>query len=248
MVRAKVFNLDFLSREPDAHRVGTGIGAAVGGALPSVAAVALAGPIGAVAGGVIDAAAGGYGDKAGAEALNPTAAEDHWRHNHRREPNYEGGRAYDDYAPAYRLGLYGYNACSGTFDENETRPAPHWQRRRESSTLTWPEASAASRAAWTRLDDRDGTVSSAASHRNDDVVAALNVLLEVPQGGAYGSCECAERAQVQNIRILLNWRADDYGIAAAELKSLIRQAGGEPDKGGTTGGACVAAGFWLAVR
>lgn len=246
MAREKDFNLDPLTNEPGAHPVGTGIGAAVGGAVAGVAAGALGGPIGAVAGGVIGAVAGGYGGKVGAEAVNPTAEEAYWRDNYSREPYYEPGRAYGDYAPAYRLGLFGYNEYSGTFDESEARLASDWEGRREASTLNWPEASAASRAAWDRLDNRGSAVSSKGSNSNDDVVDVLNKLLEISHDGEYGFRECAERAQAQDIRTLLNRRADDCRMAAAELQSLVRQAGGEPDEGGTVGGALHRG--WVSVR
>src|SRR5262249_4301904 len=72
-------NRDPIPEEPGSHPIGTGIGA-VGGA-------------------VAGAAAG--------EAVNPTAEEAFWRENYDKEPYYEQGRTFDDYGPAYRLGLSG---------------------------------------------------------------------------------------------------------------------------------------------
>ena len=242
MAREKDFNTDPLSGEPGAHPVGTGIGAALGGAAAGAAVGAVGGPVGAVAGGVIGAVAGGYGGKAGAEAINPTAEEAWWRDNYNREPYYQEGRTYDDYAPAYRLGLYGYSEYSGTFEESESRLQSHWDTRKESSTLTWPEASAASRAAWNRVDDRQ----SPAAAVNDDVIDVLNNLLEVSRDGEYGFRECAQHTDAQDIKTLLNRRADDCRIAAAELEALIRQSGGKPDDGGTVSGALHRG--WVSVR
>jgi hypothetical protein len=39
--------------------------------------------------------------------VNPTAEEAFWRENYSKEPYYEQGRSFDDYSPAYRLGLSG---------------------------------------------------------------------------------------------------------------------------------------------
>ena len=102
----KDLNRDPISDEPGAHPVGTGVGAA-GGAVAGAAAGSVGGPVGAVVGGVVGAVVGGLAGKAAAEAVNPTAEEAHWRENYTREPYYEQGRSFDDYGPAYRLGLTG---------------------------------------------------------------------------------------------------------------------------------------------
>lgn len=143
-------NLDPISKEPGAHPVGTGLGAVAGGASAGVAAGMVGGPIGALAGGVIGAVVGGLGGKAAAEAVNPTAEEAFWRDNYDREPYYQPGRSYDDYAPAYRMGVSGYSQYNGSYEDSEHRLASEWDSRRGGSALSWPEASAASRAAWTR--------------------------------------------------------------------------------------------------
>ena len=98
------FNLDPITDAPGAHPLGTGLGAAAGGALAGAAAGMVAGPVGAVAGAVVGAVAGGLGGKAAAEAINPTAEEAYWRDQYTKEPYYQAGRSYEDYAPAYRLG------------------------------------------------------------------------------------------------------------------------------------------------
>lgn len=245
MAREKDFNLDPVSKEPGAHLVGTGIGAALGGAAVGAAAGVLGGPLGAVAGGVIGAVAGGYGGKAGAEAVNPTAEEAYWRDNFNREPYYQAGRNYDDYAPAYRLGLYGYTEYSGIYDESESQLASQWDSRKENSSLSWDEASAASRAAWHRVDGRL-TPANDATQSNEETVDMLNRLLEVSRDGEYGFRECAQHTEAQDIKTLLNRRADDCTSAATELELLIRQLGGKPDEGGTVGGALHRG--WVSVR
>ena len=108
----KDLNRDPITDEPGAHPVGTGIGA-TGGAVAGAAAGSIGGPVGVAVGGVVGAVVGGLAGKAAAEAVNPTAEEAHWRDNYTREPYYEQGRTFDDYAPAYRLGLTGRTRYPG---------------------------------------------------------------------------------------------------------------------------------------
>ena len=53
------------------------------------------------------AVVGGLAARPPAKRSNPTAEEAFWRDNYDKEPYYEQGRSFDDYAPAYRLGLSG---------------------------------------------------------------------------------------------------------------------------------------------
>jgi hypothetical protein len=143
-------NLDPISQEPGAHPVGTGLGAVLGGAGAGAAAGALGGLVGALAGAVV----GGLGGKAAAEAINPTDEEAYWRDNYQREPYFQEGRTFDDYGPAYRLGLAARAEYSGTFDQTESRLATHWDVRKESSSLNWAQAKLATQAAWKRIDQK----------------------------------------------------------------------------------------------
>src|SRR3954453_7700661 len=99
-------NRDPITDEPGAHPIGTGVGA-TGGAVAGAAAGSIAGPVGAAIGGAVGAVVGGLAGKAAGEAVNPTAEEAFWRDNYNKEPYYEQGRSFDDYGPAYRLGLSG---------------------------------------------------------------------------------------------------------------------------------------------
>ena len=246
----KDLNLDPITDAPGAHPVGTGLGAAAGGAVAGAAAGALGGPVGALAGAVVGAVAGGLGGKAVAEAINPTAEEAYWRDNYTREPYYQSGRSYEDYAPAYRLGVYGRSNYTGTFDEAQTDMSVYWDSRKENSSLSWAEAEAASRAAWTRVDNQlSPTGSRSLSGQvadNDDVIDTLNDLLESSRDGEYGFTESAERVNAQDLKTLLLRHADECRGAAAELAGQIRQLGGEPDEGGTTSGALHRG--WVSVR
>jgi uncharacterized protein (TIGR02284 family) len=243
----KDLNLDPITDEPGAHPLGTGLGAAAGGAAAGAAAGIIGGPVGAVAGAIVGAVAGGLGGKAVAESINPTAEEAYWRERYTEEPYYEKGRSYDDYAPAYRLGVQGRTKYGGSFDNVQNDLATQWTSTRGVSSLDWPQAQHASRAAWSRVDDKLGSsrVSSAVAD-NDDVIETLDDLVESCRDGEYGFKECAEHVKAQDIKTLLLRHADECRMAAAELVSQIRQLGGTPDEGGTASGALHRG--WVSVR
>jgi len=144
-------NRDPITDEPGAHPVGTGVGA-TGGAVAGAAAGSVGGPVGMAVGGVIGAVVGGLAGKAAAESVNPTAEEAHWRENYSREPYYQPGRSFDDYAPAYRLGLTGRTRYQGDWESAEPQLASEWESARGGSSLGWADAQPASRAAWDRID------------------------------------------------------------------------------------------------
>ena len=242
MARENDFNLDPISKEPGAHPVGTGVGAAVGGAAAGAVAGTFAGPVGTMIGAVAGAVAGGLGGKAAAESINPTAEAAYWESSYTREPYYEAGRSFDDYGPAYRLGLSGYHEYGGHYDAGESRLASQWDAKRERSTLSWPQASAASRAAWERV----GSVAGADLASNDDVIDTLNDLLECSRDGEYGFKACAERTDAQDIKTLLLQRSAECGAAAVELQTAIIQLGGDVDDGGSVAGALHRG--WVSVK
>jgi uncharacterized protein (TIGR02284 family) len=287
----KDLNRDPITDEPGSHPVGTGIGAA-GGAVAGAAAGSLGGPIGAAVGGLVGAVVGGLAGKAAAEAVNPTAEEAHWRENYTREPYYEQGRTFDDYAPAYRLGLTGRTRYDDTWDTAEPKLAAEWEAARGGSSLSWDQARQASRAAWDRIDasrpkqtdwDRmseqermnmtdgrtdtaDRRMSTGASDRpsgaaamvgelqsagdnsgdRDDVIDALNDLIETCKDGEYGFKACAEQAKRPDLKSLFMQRADDCRGAAQELAEQVRGLGGKPEEGGSAMGAVERG--WVAVR
>ena len=242
MARENDFNLDPISKEPGAHPVGTGLGAAVGGAAAGAVAGTFGGPAGMLVGAVAGAVAGGLGGKTAAESINPTAEAAYWESNYTQESYYETGRPYDDYAPAYSLGLTGYTEYKGDFDAAENQLARQWDARKDRSTLTWPQASVATRAAWNRV----GQQTSAEPVSNDDVIDTLNKLLECSRDGQYGFNACAEHTEALDIKTLLVRRSTDCRTAAAELETAIRQLGGTVDEGGTVTGALHRG--WVSVK
>ena len=215
-------------------------------------------------GGVVGAVVGGLAGKAAGEAVNPTAEEAYWRENYSREPYYEQGRTFDDYAPAYRLGLTGRTRYQGDWTTAEPQLASEWESARAGSSLDWKRAQPASRAAWERLDSsrmemtdgmRTGGAAAAVgsmqsagnqSGDRDDVVDALNDLAECCKDGEYGFRACAEQAKRADLKSVFLQRADDCRGAAQELYEQIRGLGGTIDEGGSATGAMHRG--WVAVK
>jgi uncharacterized protein (TIGR02284 family) len=264
-------NRDPITDEPGAHPIGTGIGSA-GGAVAGAAAGAIAGPIGAAVGGVVGAIVGGLAGKAAGEAVNPTAEEAFWKDNYSKEPYYESGRSYDDYGPAYRLGLSGRTRSEDPWQSVEPRLASEWESNRGSSSLDWQRASPASQAAWKRADEQYrsyGAGSSGASGMaatgggvagavgamqtagnndgdRDDAVDVLKDLVECCKDGEYGFRECAEQAKRADLKTMFLQRADDCRRGAQELNQCIAQYGGKPEDSGSALGAMHRG--WVAIK
>jgi uncharacterized protein (TIGR02284 family) len=251
-------NRDPITDEPGSHPVGTGIGAA-GGAVAGAAAGAIGGPVGAAVGGVVGAVVGGLAGKAAGEAVNPTAEEAFWKENYSKEPYYEQGRNFDDYGPAYRLGLTGRTRYEDPWQSVEPRLASEWETTRGSSSLGWDKASHASRAAWSRADEQVRSYSSGSTNHaaatgaagmvgaaqsagdnsgsNSDVIDVLKDLVECSKDGEYGFRECAEQAKREDLKSTFLQRADDCRRGAQELNQLIQQLGGRSEDGGSALGA-----------
>lgn len=254
-------NRDPITDEPGAHPIGTGVGA-TGGAVAGAAAGAIGGPVGAAVGGVVGAVVGGLAGKAAAEAVNPTAEEAFWRDNYDKEPYYEKGRTFDDYGPAYRLGLSGRTRYEDPWTSVEPRLASEWDSTRGNSTLNWDRASHASRAAWQRVDEQvrsnlggSGSQGSSAagmgaagavgamqtagnsSGTAGDAIDVLKDLVECCKDGEYGFRESAEQVKRQDLKTLFLQRADDCRSGAQQLNQLIRECGGTAEEGGSAMGA-----------
>jgi uncharacterized protein (TIGR02284 family) len=265
-------NRDPITDEPGAHPVGTGVGAA-GGAVAGAAVGAIGGPVGMAVGGVVGAVAGGLAGKAVAERVNPTAEEAHWREHYTKEPYYESGRSFEDYGPAYRLGVTGRTRYDeGDWTAVEPRLANEWESTRGNSTLNWSQAGPATRAAWDRVDtqyypdsdaalrddmERDrgigaagavGAMQSAGDNRGDtsDIIDVLKDLVECSKDGEYGFRACAEQAKRADLKQTFLQRADNCRAAAQELNQLVRECGGTPEEGGSTMGAMHRG--WVAVK
>lgn len=142
-----------ITDEPGAHPIGTAIGAS-GGAITGASFGIVGGPVGVAVGAVVGAVIGGLAGKGAAEAVNPTAEENHWREVHDRQDYAETGRTFDDYGPAYRHGVLARQRYEiGTsFDAVDAELAAEWEAARGPSGLPWTAARPATRAAWERID------------------------------------------------------------------------------------------------
>jgi phage tail tape-measure protein len=146
-------NRDPITKEPGAHPVGTGAGAAGAGAAGAAIGGAVGGPVGAVVGAAVGAVAGGLAGKGAAEAVNPTVEDSYWRDNYNTRPYAQADRGYDFYQPAYRYGWESRAKYQGKqYNEIETDLARGWESFKGSSKLTWNDAKEATRDAWHRVE------------------------------------------------------------------------------------------------
>ncbi len=144
--------MDVSPDSDSAHPVATGVGA-LGGAAAGAAVGTMGGPVGTVVGAVAGAVVGGLGGHAVGRAFDPAEEDRYWRDNYTHESYYEPGRSYDDYGPAYTLGMSGVSSYGGRFDDAEDRLSQDWERQRGGSSLSWQQAREPSRAAWQRIED-----------------------------------------------------------------------------------------------
>lgn len=157
-------NRDPITGTPGAHPVGVGLGAAAGGAAAGAATGTVAGPVGTIVGAAVGAIVGGLAGKKAAEAIDPTVEDAYWKANYNKEPYYERGRSYEEYANAYRTGYEGRAQYHPrTFEEVERDLQADYNKRRGPSGLTWEQIKRPARAAWDRVEraipgdaDRDG--------------------------------------------------------------------------------------------
>jgi hypothetical protein len=144
-------NRDPITKEPGAHPVGVGAGAASGGAAGAAIGAAAGGPIGAVVGAAVGAVAGGLGGKAAAESVNPTVEEGYWRQNHGTR-SYVKGQPFELWRTAYQ---YGWQARMMHGDRQWTEVERDlergWRDSRGQSNLEWPDARHAAKDAWDRV-------------------------------------------------------------------------------------------------
>lgn len=151
-------NRDPITGEPGSHPVATGVGALAGGAAAGAVVGTMAGPVGTVIGAAVGALAGGLAGHALAEVIDPTAEHEHWRTHFRDQPYVEPDANFEDYGPAYWVGVDAAarnpEAPHHSFTEIEGELERDWARFKGESRLTWKEASPAVRAAWDRIKDR----------------------------------------------------------------------------------------------
>ena len=159
-------NPDLITGAPGSHPVGTGIGAALGGMAAGAAAGTVAGPVGTIAGAAVGAIVGGLAGKGVAEKIDPTREDAYWRESHGRQ-TYAKNRSYDEFAPAYRVGYEGYGeygAAGKSFDESEADLRRNYEMK--PGKLPWSEVRPASRAAWSKFDNKTPPSESSVNYSN----------------------------------------------------------------------------------
>jgi hypothetical protein len=148
-------NRDPITKEPGAHPIGTGLGAAGAGAAGAAIGGAIAGPVGAAIGAAAGAIAGGLGGKGAAEGVNPTTEHQYWQDNYSTRPYVRSDAEFDDYKPAYQLGWESRTRHEGKeFHEVEHDLGSDWDKLKGESRLKWEEAKHATKDAWERVSDR----------------------------------------------------------------------------------------------
>jgi hypothetical protein len=136
-----------------AHPAGIGMGATAG-ALAGAAAGSAAGPVGTAAGAVIGAVAGGAAGHAAAAAISPSEEELYWSENHPSQIYADSNDDFEDFRPAYRLGIEGPNRYRDGFEAAEPSLRSDWEEIKQNSALDWTRARPAIRAAWERVASR----------------------------------------------------------------------------------------------
>jgi hypothetical protein len=149
-------NQDPITKQPGAHPIGTGLGAAGAGVAGAAIGATIAGPIGAAIGAAAGAIAGGLGGSNAAESINPTTEHAYWKENYASRPYVREDAAFDDYKPAYQLGWESRQRLAGRrFEEVESDLGRDWDKFKGKSRLEWDEARQATRDAWERLGSSD---------------------------------------------------------------------------------------------
>jgi len=151
-------NRDPITDEPGSHPVGTGVGAAGGGAAGAVAGAAVGGPVGALVGGAAGAIVGGAAGHAVAERIDPTVEDAYWSENYSDRDYVGDDDDYDTYRPAYRHGWESYqsNPDRDWDDELQAEMREEWNELKTDTKLEWEEAKLATRDAWHTAKHRVG--------------------------------------------------------------------------------------------
>ena len=180
-----------------------------------------------------------------AAAAYPSSEVEYWREVYSYEPYYEGGRAFEDYSPAYELGWVSYSLYGGEFEAADRVMANDWEMRKGMSSLSWDEARLATRAGWQRADNARSYVTNGSASR-EQTIETLNDLLENARDGELGFREAAEHTKTPRLGAIFGRRAETCRKAAAELQEQIERLGAKPDEGGTVTGA--AHRVWVHIR
>lgn len=75
----------------------------------------------------------------------------YWARNYWKEPYFRADYNYEDYAPAYCVGYSGCAQYGGCWEDAEKSLVANFIRIKGDSRLTWEEALAPIRSAWSRV-------------------------------------------------------------------------------------------------
>ncbi|HEY9101069.1 PA2169 family four-helix-bundle protein [Chitinimonas sp.] len=81
---------------------------------------------------------------------------------------------------------------------------------------------------------------------NEEIITALNHLIEICKDGEYGFNECARHTSTSGLSQVLQLRAVASQRAADELQALVQEHGGTPERHGSLIGAVHRG--WVTVR
>jgi uncharacterized protein (TIGR02284 family) len=179
------------------------------------------------------------------DAAYPSSEAEYWRDAYSREPYYESGRIFEDYGAAYELGWVSYCVYGEEVEAADRVMANDWEVRRGLSSLSWEQARPAARAAWQRAHNSRTYLTNGSASR-EQVLEALDDLLENARDGELGFLEAAEHTQTPDLKALFGRCAESCHDAAAELQQQIQRLGGQADEGGTVTGA--AQRVWVRIR
>ena len=90
------------------------------------------------------------------QTIDKTAENKYWQNQFSNESYYEAGRKFEDYEPAYRTGIEGYDRyrdSTPTFDQAESSLRSDYESIKGDTRLGWDKAKSAVKAAWHRLED-----------------------------------------------------------------------------------------------
>jgi uncharacterized protein (TIGR02284 family) len=178
-------------------------------------------------------------------AAYPVGEAQYWREAFVREPYYQPGRGFEDYATAYELGWVAFHLYGGEFDTAGRVMANDWLVRKGVSTLSWDDARPAVRAGWQRAHNArsfatDGTAAPQA------VQAVLGELLASARDGELGFREAASHARSPELVALFERLADRCAAGIVQWNQALQELGGEAGASGTVAGAAQRA--WLQIR
>lgn len=140
-----------MSRLQKVHVASAGTCAVIGGALLGTVGYFLVGPPWLVAGVVVGVAVGALLGHRFAEAADSRGDLGHFQQIYRQTEYYVDGMTWDDYAPAYRLALDGYERRARDPDMAGAELEARWASARGSSRLSWQQAYPAIQHAWREL-------------------------------------------------------------------------------------------------